>query len=588
MKISRLDAAQFVPAYGIFCSPIQNLNDRAGMYSTFCQISPGKNTTVHAHFEPELFYIIRGSGLMIIDNKMEKIYAGDLIQIPPFSHHQLKNLGKEELVFLSVYSEDTEIPTLPPSIIITSAPPTPNGPLHLGHISGPYLASDILTRYLRLRSVKVENLCGTDDHQNYVQEKAHTLSVSTESFRCQMRSRIQAGFAHMNIEFDELIEPTKDIVYQNHVQHFIQRAIASNVIDRETIEFPYCVLCNKVLIDASIIGYCPCCKEESHGSCEHCGIVVPPYELHNITCVRCQNSSSKKLVPVYTFELNKHLPAITAELRKLSLPLRLEKLIERVSQMKHLKVLVTYPHLDNHGIFLAKEEQTCHVWFEMAAHYEQFALSNTFWTHCFGFDNSFYYLLFIPSLLRAMHPEAKLPDSVITNEFLQLEGYKFSTSRDHAIWAESFADNVDHLRLYLSLNRPSKQSENFSIKEFQVFSSNLAQQLQKLNQRAECVLHDIDFAISPQILIDCNRATRNMEYYLSPTQNDFRRASQELVWLVNLALQSESQCGEKLILHALAMLMTPFMPVESEHLFNSLKISSRTWVKNWENIYAVT
>ncbi|MBX3708662.1 MAG: class I tRNA ligase family protein [Gammaproteobacteria bacterium] len=588
MQISRLKYSQFNESYGIFCSFLPRLSDRDGLYPTFCRILRGGNTIAHTHFEPELFYIVSGCGLMTIDDETEKVYAGDLIRIPSLSSHKLKNIGIEDLIFLSVYSEDTETPLLPTSVIITSAPPTPNGPLHLGHISGPYLASDILARYLRLRSLNVYSHSGTDDHQNYIHEKANSLRIAPENFRKQMRSRIQNGFATMRITFNEFIEPKTDSDYQNKILDFAQRAIELKVIEKEFVELPYCTYCDETLIDSRINGSCPFCKEASHGICENCGIVVPPYDLKNATCSRCNSPADKKTFSVYTFELNKYLPAIQKELSQLSLCPRLQDLIKHARSMNHLKILLTYPDISGQGLTLPGSNQILHAWFEMAAHYEQFALNQTFWVHCFGFDNSFYYLLFIPALLRAISPQAKLPNAVITNDFLQLEGLKFSTSRKHAVWADEFSGNIDHLRMYLSFYRPSIFASDFSNEKFQHFSLDLEKQLQHLNQRAQIVAKQKLERVSPQKIIDCNRITRDMEFFLSPTHFDLRRASRQLFSLIDLTLQAKrTGSSERLMLHTLATLMSPFMPKESKNLFDSLEENSPIWVKDWSKIYAI-
>lgn len=585
MQIARLQNAKFTSSYGIGCSSIPALGDRDGAYSTFCRISSGQRTLAHEHFEPEIFYIIHGYGLMTIGEQTEKVNQGDLIRIPAFSRHSLENIGSEDLMFLSVYTEDMEIPALPTSSFITSAPPTPNGPLHLGHISGPYLASDILARYLRQRSLSVSNICGTDDHQNYVSEKARILSMPTETFRKQMRSSIYSGFTRMRIEFDEWLEPKTNIAYQNNIKNFVNRALAAKVIEKEIVKFPYCETCQRSLIDATITGHCPCCRESSRGSCESCGIVVPPYDLLNIACAYCKKPATQKSTEVYTFEINKYISDIKAELLQRSLSPRLVNMIEKVSQMQNLKVILSHPDEHNHGLRFPETDQAIHVWFEMAAYYEQFSLSQDFWTHCFGFDNSFHYLLFIPCLLKAMNAQAKLPDTIIPNDFLQLQGDKFSTSRGYAVWVNDVTENIDHLRLYLSLNRPDKKEEDFSTEGFHCFSLYMEKQLQQLNQRAS-LINDTQ-SINRKNLIVCNRAVRNMEYYLSPLHLDLRCASRELMKFMDTVLQAEnSGKSERLMLHTLAMLMSPFMPQESERLFHSLHIDMRVWVRDWSTVYA--
>ena len=250
--------------------------------------------------------------------------------------------------------------------------------------------------------------------------------------------------------------------------------------------------------------------------------------------------------------------------------------------MKDLKVLLTFPAASEHELRLPETDQALHVWFEMAAHYEGFSLADQSWIHCFGFDNSFYYLLFIPSLLRALNSQAKLPDAVITNEFLLLDGMKFSTSREHAIWADEFNGNTDHLRLYLSLHRPATLQCDFKIEKFRSFSADLEAQLQILKQRAKCVAQKSKNKTPQTALLNCNRFTRDMELFLSPKNFDPRRASRHLLALIDVTIHSsEDASGERLMLQALGTLMSPFMPNESEALLEALNESSRMWFTDW-------
>ncbi len=557
------------------------------LYPTFCRILAGEKSDAHSHFESELFFIISGDGLIIINNESQPVHLGDLIRIPSFANHVIHNTGKNDLTFLSIYSEEVVIAPLPHTTLITSAPPTPNGSLHLGHISGPYLASDIMTRYLRLRSLNVLNCSGTDDHQNYVLEKAHSLKIKTEDFRKDMRRRIQKGLETFHIELDQFIEPKVDEIYQNRILDFVQRAIKSGIVELEDYEFPYCTRCKHTLVDSLLNAFCPYCSEPSRGACEQCGIVVPPHHLCHITCSRCNQPAEKKHTSVYTFDLCKYLPLIQNDLAQLALSPNLKNLISRVTCINPLKIILTHPNELEYGIRLPRTNQTIHVWFEMAAHYEQFALGQEYWVHCFGFDNSFYYLLFIPSLLRAINQHAKLPNQVVSNEFLLLDELKFSTSSNHAIWADQFSGNIDHLRLFLTLYRPSTQATNFSLEQFQKFSADLKRQLEHLNERAHVVTKQKTH-INPQQLIEGNRVTRDMERFLSPTLYDLRRASRHLISFMDYAQQTiGTDSNERLMLHILATLMMPFMPNESKHLFDSLDEYSRTWTNDWSTLYEI-
>lgn len=569
MYVSFAKQDEYKLAYGILCRALPAVQHRDGLFPTFCQIPVGGATAPHEHFEPEIFFITKGSGVMTIEGENRSVSIGDLVRIPPNSMHTLRNDGSDVLDFLSVYSEDFEIPQLPNSAVITVAPPTPNGPLHLGHMSGPYLASDILARSLRNQGVTVRTHSGTDDHQNYVGEKAQQLKLNQDVFHKAQRQRIQDGLKALDINFNEFIEPKSDHQYQFQILNFTKRAIQRGVIVKETLPLPHCAHCDLTLVDALSSGTCPECHSLSHGGCESCGIVVGAHELIDVHCARCKHSAESKLVEVYTFNLSLYLPLIRIELNQLNLPLRLEQLISSIAQKKDLKVIVSHPHNNQHGIRLHDTNQNLYVWFEMAAHYEQFALSPQSWIHFFGFDNSFYYILFIPALLRALNPSSRLPDAVVTNEFLLLEGSKFSTSRNHAIWADEFTGNTEHLRLFLAINRPSIMQSNFAMTDFHSFSRDLSAQIQAVLQRASIVKH---LTMPSQTgLLESHRFTKDMESALSLRTIDLRQASRRLLVFLDQILNSfKGNADDRIKILTFSQQLEAFMPKTALELQNSL------------------
>ncbi len=578
MEIHRFNQLTFREAYGVLCAPSPSENRRNALTPTYCRIPIGGQTVAHAHFEVEIFHIIKGTGLMCINEKEEVIQAGDLIHISPHQRHQLHNTGPEELHFLSVYSEDFDVPSVPTATLITAAPPTPNGPLHLGHISGPYLAADVIARALRMTGASVHSHTGTDDHQNYVSERASSLNKTLPEFQKQMRARIREGLGNMSIQFDEVIEPLYDLEYQDRIRAFAHKAVSLGVIQLEEVAMPFDEQHKIFLFDALIDGVCPRCKKPSRGGCEDCGRVVPPQELQNAKSTRTGQPPTLRTTKLFTFDLSKHLPLIEDDLRQLPLPRRLRTLVEDAQNSKNLKVLVTVPENGSDGILLPEFNQRAHVWFEMAAHYEKFARDDRNWIHCFGFDNAFYYLLFIPSLLRAMDKQAKLPDAVLTNEFLLLDGQKFSTSRGHAIWADEFSGNTDHLRFYLSLNRPAMAEMDFVPTHFEDFSSDLAQRLGEAKSLGASVKGLPD----PSATILVQRTMRDLEYFLSPRSFDSQRAALRLQELIHILPQWRySPASLQLILRVLATGLTPFMPNEAKHLRQHLGIAKLEWPLDW-------
>ncbi len=575
--------SEFHKAYGILCScaSVPKETQRPGVFPTFCKIPGMGNSIRHRHFESEIFFIIQGHGQMRIENESVDVSAGDLIQIPSGHFHELINTDFEELQFLSVYSENRDAPSFAPQYNITSAPPTPNGPLHLGHMSGPYLSADILTRYLRQKGSQVSLISGTDDHQNYVAFQAQKLNQAPQTFRSSMRTRIINGFKSLNIHHDEFTEPKMESDYKAQVQSFFQRAIDKSIIQKEQILFPHCETCANFLVDAAIIGNCPDCQNPSHGSCENCGVVVMPNELHNIRCAICPGSDKipkLKKASVYTFHLGRNLPLIVSDLNKLETSSKIKNLIQKMLHRKNAKVLVSHPDPENHGIAIPSSQQSIHVWFEMAATYEKFAISPKKWISCFGFDNSFYYLLFIPSVLKAVNQESRFPDHVITNDFLNLEGSKFSTSRNHALWADDFlADasaKADTLRFFLALHRPSTKTSDFSKLEFYRFAKDLEGTTDRLIFRAKSLSKvPTDSEIESD---ECKRLLRDLELCLGPVNFNPRQATRKILTLIDLILEFQGSSKTELkMLETLSEALIPIMPDFSRELLLALRSNER-------------
>ena len=568
--LSNFKEAQFSTAYGILCAPATAGLARQALYPTFCRIPASGTTEPHAHFEPEIFFIVNGHGVMSIGGSETVVGRGDLIHIPPFENHALRNLStQKELHFLSVYGEDFEVSHLPPRAIITAAPPTPNGPVHLGHISGPYIAADVLRRYLALRGASVRSHSGTDDNQNYVATGAKTRAIGTEEFRQSMRARIQAGFANTDIVFTEFIEPRTDEAYKDRVRAFTSRL--APVLEQREVAFPYCAPCDRYLADAGLSGHCPECDSPSAGGCESCGIVVPPWEVEQPHCSKCQSPSTTRLITVPVFPLSKHLEAL--ESVEANLSPRVHKMIERVRNHGGLDVMVAHPPSVGEGFALGSN--VLHVWTEMAAHYESFAHAEETWIHFFGFDNSFYYLLYIPALLKALNAQAKLPDHVVINEFLELDGAKFSTSRGHAIWADEFDGPRELLRLYLAYRRPSKQTDNFAVQDFERFAAETSAVFTKLRERTSKAQPVRD----AQALVEANRFIREMELHYSPESFNLRQAARAILAFSDLILQGSPE-SDYLRLRALAQCVAPLMPELSRELGGS----PEKWITDFSSV----
>lgn len=493
MTSSHWNQIDFKKAYNILCAQVPGLNPQKSLTPTFCKVKKDEETLLHSHYEKEIFYVISGRGIFFINQDQLEVTAGELIHIPSHSPHQLKNFSEEDLVFISIYVPQEEVDINFTKVFITTAPPTPNGPLHLGHISGPYLVADILKRYYQQLNISVLHLSGTDDHQNYVEIKALKNQENINIFLNNRRSQILLGFEKNQIEVDHFQHPSQENLYQEQVKTFFNQARDRNIIETCEVSMPICNFCDHLLVDGLVEATCPHCLEPSSGCCENCGLVVMPAELKQISCSQCHRPADFKKMPVMTFDLKKNLHLL---LQKSSfyknLPQKMQNLLIYLGNFKNKKLLIAYPQFSKkqHGIKTPDEDQLIiHVWFEMAANYyylsQQHTNKKTLWIHNCGIDNAFYYLFFIPALCLAVDKDINLPSQYLINDFLFLNGKKFSTSRNHAIWAHEHLFHSDLLRLYLLSHRPEYQTTNFEVTDYLYFEKKWKKKLALLKEKLD-------------------------------------------------------------------------------------------------------
>lgn len=477
VKISSINDKELSHAYGILCaSAFTDIEtSRNSTELTFCRILPGLETILHSHYENEFFHVTRGEGGITIDGNEAEVKAGDVIEIRAFSQHSLKNSHPtENLEFISIYSQAPKVSGIPTELLVTSAPPTPNGPLHLGHLSGPYLGADVVNRYMKMRNVNSVHRSGTDDFQNYVFEKG-----GPEEFR----QKIIQGFEKSNIVMDEFISPSQSETYQKFVQSFFVTLKNDGFIQKERLALPYCRECDLTLIDVYLTGKCAHCFESSSGACESCGVVTAAYEILEPHCGKCHKEATSKEMEAYVFDLKPHLHLVEELHQNLSnQSLKTQTLINRFKASNLSPLVISHP--GEWGIKVPGEEDSViHVWFEMAAAYSMLRnKSDSKWAHSFGVDNSYYYLLLVPILMKLFNSDEKSYSSVVINEFLNLEGQKFSTSRSHAIWVNEFMNEVasDAVRLYLAKVRPELHASNFELVSFKQFYGDVYNRLEAL------------------------------------------------------------------------------------------------------------
>ncbi|HSO00623.1 MAG TPA: class I tRNA ligase family protein [Candidatus Nanopelagicales bacterium] len=500
MRIQRFDSEQLSRAYDIWCQSIQPWYglEKPPFGASFALARPGEQTKRHAHQDGEAFFIMKGRGTIHAGEEIAEVRAGDVVYLPPFSEHTLENGSPdEELLFISIYWEDLAAWTarLAPAqgsrgqrAMVTAAPPTPNGDLHLGHLSGPYLAADIHARYLRARGVDAHYVSGTDDNQSYVATRAEQLGISPAETADRMADAIALTLKAARADLALFVRPNASPTHASMVQGFFRRLYDEGKLVEREADCSYCEGCERFLFEAHIRGRCPHCGAGAGGgSCEDCGRPNDCVDLVDPACTRCGKAPARRRATRIFFPLGEHAAALTDYHRTVSMPPHLRALCEQVIAAGLPDIAVAQPSDWGIPVPLASfEAQRFYAWFEMAPRYLAYAEElgaslgapggwARVWkdeearvVQCFGFDNGFFYAVFVPALLRAYDPEIRLASAFLMNEFYRLDGLKFSTSRRHAIWGRELLARVtaDQARFYLAYTCPEVEGTNFTLEEF--------------------------------------------------------------------------------------------------------------------------
>jgi methionyl-tRNA synthetase len=390
------------------------------------------------------------------------------------------------------------------TVLITTPPPTTNGPLHLGHLAGPYVAADVAARFCRKSGDSVLTMSGLDDHQNYVVVRAKQLGMSPEQTRREYGARIRSGFGLAGVEYDIFVQPGEDEQYRAAIRRFLEELVDLGRIREREIVLASCRDCATTMHHGYVTGVCSSCHTPAAGgTCEGCGRFLTASDLSRAACSLCGGDLGFHAVAGAVFELERYRDLLTATWARMALPPHVRELVGHYATEPLPEIAVSYP--SDWGIERASEPgQRIDVWIEMALGYlycvsrhldgDSLTLRDavTSWTkveqmwHFLGIDNAFYYAVLFPALLSAAGLDVAKLAGLVVNEFYRLDSEKFSTSRNHAIWVEEFLAEHDAgaLRLFLGLDRPDGYESSFGLGRYEFFEAELAG-LQSLFARGE-------------------------------------------------------------------------------------------------------
>ena len=375
--------------------------------------------------------------------------------------------------------------------LVTSALPYANGPVHIGHLAGVYIPSDIYTRYLRLRGEDVISVCGSDEHGVPITIKARQGGVSPQDIVDKYHGIIKESFRRLGMSFD-IYSRTTSPTHHKTASDFFRKLYDDGKFIEQTSQQYYDEEAGQFLADRYIVGTCPHCQNErAYGDqCEKCGSTL------NATDLIGPKSAITGSTPVLRETKHWFLPLDRYEefLRKWILDGHKEWKSNVYGQCKSWLDLGLQPRAVSRdldwGIPVPVEGadgKVLYVWFDAPIGYISATKELTpdwekYWkdedtkmVHFIGKDNIVFHCIVFPSMLRA-HGGYILPENVPANEFLNLEGDKISTSRNWAVWLheylEEFPGKEDVLRYVLCANAPETKDNDFTWKDFQARNNN--------------------------------------------------------------------------------------------------------------------
>ena len=375
---------------------------------------------------------------------------------------------------------------------VTSALPYANGPVHIGHLAGVYVPADIYVRYLRLKKEDVLFIGGSDEHGVPITIRAKKEGITPQDVVDRYHKIIKDSFEEFGISFDVYGRTTSEVHCETASEFFRTLYDKGEFVEKTSMQY-YDEEAHTFLADRYITGECPHCHAEgAYGDqCEKCGTSLSPTDLINPKSAISGSKPVMRETKHWYLPLDKH----EAWLRQWILEDHKEWRNNVYGHCKSWLDMGLQPRAVSRDLdwgipvpVEGAEGKVLYVWFDAPIGY----ISNTkellpdswekWWkdpetrlVHFIGKDNIVFHCIVFPAMLKA-EGSYILPDNVPSNEFLNLEGDKISTSRNWAVWLHEylrdFPGKQDVLRYVLTANAPETKDNDFTWKDFQARNNN--------------------------------------------------------------------------------------------------------------------
>lgn len=377
---------------------------------------------------------------------------------------------------------------------VTSALPYVNGPIHFGHLVGCFLPADIYVRYLRSKGEEVLYVCGSDENGMAITVKALKEGVSPKDIVDKYHPLVRDSLKQLGISFDWYSRTSSETHFDT-AQAFFKELDDKGILQKKTTEQLYDAKHNQFLADRIVKGTCPKCGHaEAYGDqCENCGSSLNATELINPLSTLSGETPVLKETSHWYFPLDAYQEWLETWMEghqdwKAHVAGQVKSWLKAGLQPRAVTRDLDW------GIPVPREDadgKVLYVWFDAPVGYisstKEWAKEtgndwepwwkdeDTKLVHFIGKDNIVFHCIFFPAMLKA-HGDFILPENVPANEFLNLEGQKFSTSKNWAVWLHDYLADTpgkeDVLRYVLTANMPETKDADFNWKDYKDRNNN--------------------------------------------------------------------------------------------------------------------
>lgn len=374
-------------------------------------------------------------------------------------------------------------------ILITSALPYANGPLHFGHIAGAYLPGDCYARFERLMEKDVLYICGSDEYGVAITLNADLAGRTPQEHVDIFHEINRTLFKKLNFSFDHYSRTT----WKGHpvpVHQFFLDLLANGYIEEKVTDQLYSEKDNKFLADRYVVGTCPRCGfENARGDeCPQCGASYEATDLKNPRSKLTNSALVLKPTKHWFLLLDKFKKELTQWVDTKNWKPNVVNFVKGyISDLRPRAITRD----SNWGVSVPlpnAEGKVLYVWFDACIGYisasEEWAqlkgdpeIWKKYWfdpktklIQFIGKDNIPFHAVLFPAMIMGQNQPYKLVDELPANEFFKLEGRQFSKSDGWTIDLEDFFTRytTDQIRYAIAANAPETSDSEFTWKDFQL------------------------------------------------------------------------------------------------------------------------